>query len=155
MTDKKSYLSFIIGSEYYAANVRNIQNIIEYRTITKVPEMPRYMLGIINLRGIVLPVIDLRIIFNLENTERTINTCILVMDVQIEGKEVFVGALVDGVAEVLEIKDSELNETPNIGTTIRNELITGVYHDAEKFIIILEMNKVFSEDKLIGINELA
>ena len=78
MENIKSYLSFKIGSEYYAANVSNVQNIIEYSDITKVPEMPKYMLGVINLRGQVLPVIDSRIKFGIENTEITTNTCILV-----------------------------------------------------------------------------
>ncbi len=155
MTNIKSYLSFKIGSEYYAANVSNVQNIIEYSEITKVPEMPKYMLGVINLRGQVLPVIDSRIKFGIENTEITTNTCILVMEVQIENEEVFVGALVDGVAEVLEIEDTEVKETPSIGTTIKNEYITGVYHDGEKFIMILEMNKVFASDEIINMQEIA
>ena len=155
MENIKSYLSFKIGGEYYAANVSNVQNIIEYSEITKVPEMPKYMLGVINLRGQVLPVIDSRIKFVIENTEITTNTCILVMDVQIENEEVFVGALVDAVAEVLEIDDTEIKETPRIGTTIKNEYITGIYHDGEKFIMILEMNKVFANDEIINMQDLA
>ena len=154
MTDIKSYLSFKIGNEYYAANVSNVQNIIEYSKITKVPEMPKYMLGIINLRGQVLPVIDTRIKFGIENTEITTNTCILVMEVQIENKEVFIGALVDAVAEVLEIDDTDIKDTPRIGTTIKNDFLTGVYHDKDKFIMILEMNKVFASSEIIGMNEM-
>lgn len=151
MTDIQSYLSFKIGTEYYAANVSNVTNIIEHSEITKVPEMPSYMLGIINLRGQVLPVIDSRIKFGIKNTEITANTCILVMDVDIDNEMVFAGALVDGVAEVLEIEDSEIKESPGIGTTIQNEYIVGVYHDGNKFIMILDINKVFATDKIIGL----
>lgn len=151
MSDIKSYLSFKIDTEYYAANVSYVHNIIEYTDITKVPEMPKYMLGVINLRGQVLPVVDSRIKFGIENTEITTNTCILVMEVQIEGDKVFVGALVDGVAEVLEIEQESIKAAPSIGTTIRNDFINGVYHDDDKFIMILNMNKVFASDEIIGI----
>lgn len=155
MTDIKSYLSFKIGGEYYAANVCYVQNIIEYSKITKVPEMPKYMLGIINLRGQVLPVIDTRIKFGIENTEITTNTCILVMEVHIESKEVFIGALVDAVSEVLEIVDTDIKDTPPIGTTIKNNFISGVYHDKDKFIMLLEMNKVLWSDTVINMKEIS
>jgi len=155
MDNIKSYLSFKIGSEYYAANVSYVHNIIEYTDITKIPDMPVYMLGVINLRGQVLPVIDSRIKFGISNTEITTSTCILVMEVQLEDKQVFVGTLVDGVNEVLEISDEDIKESPSIGTTIRNDFISGVYHDDEKFIMLLEMNKILASDELIGINHSA
>lgn len=150
-----SYLSFKIGSEFYAANVSFVQNIIENTEITKVPEMPGYMLGVINLRGQVLPVIDARIKFGLTNTEITINTCILVMEVTVDGKQILVGALVDAVAEVLEISEDEINETPSIGTTIKSKYISGVYHDNEKFIMILDMNLILASDELMNVNKLS
>ena len=155
MDNIKSYLSFKIGSEYYAANVSYVQNIIEYSEITKVPEMPEYMLGITNLRGKVLPVVDARIKFGIENTEITTNTCILVMEVQVDDEDIFVGTLVDGVSEVLEIEQEEIKETPSIGTTVKNEFIHGIYHDDEKFIMILNMNKIFSSDAVLNMNELS
>jgi purine-binding chemotaxis protein CheW len=152
MENINSYLSFKIGGEYYAANVKYVHNIIEHTSITKVPDMPTYMLGVINLRGQVLPVIDSRLKFGIENTEITTNTCILVIEVEIEGSQVFVGALVDAVAEVLEIDIEAIKDTPSIGSTIRNEFISGVYHDGDKFTMILEMNKVFASDEIIELN---
>jgi purine-binding chemotaxis protein CheW len=150
-----SYLSFKIGSEYYAANVSFVQNIIEFTEITKVPEMPVFMLGVINLRGQVLPVIDTRIKFGLSYSETTTNTCILVMEVTVDEKHIMVGALVDAVAEVLEISEDDINETPSIGTTIRNKYISGVYHDKEKFIMILDMNQILASDELLNLNKLS
>ena len=150
-----SYLSFKVGSEYYAANVGYVHNIIEYTDITKVPEMPNYMLGIINLRGQVLPVIDSRIKFGLKDKEITSNTCILVMEVPLADEQIFVGILVDAVAEVLEIEEDEINDAPSIGTTINNRFINGVYHDKEKFIMILEMSRILASDEFVNVNRLS
>lgn len=149
MNTIQSYLSFKIGAEYYAANVSYVHNIIEHTEITPVPEMPPYMLGVINLRGQVLPVIDSRLKFGITATDITTNTCILVLEVLIENESVFVGALVDAVAEVLEIDDAEIKDTPSIGTTIKSQFINGIYHNGEDFIMILNMNRVFSSEEFI------
>jgi len=150
-----SYLSFRLNKEYYASSVSFVHNIIEYTEITAVPDMPSYMLGIINLRGQVLPVVDLRVKFGLLNRDITSNTCILVMEVSIGADQVLVGALVDGVSEVIEIEDSELKAPPSLGSKLKNDFITGVYHDDEKFILIMNMNRVFSEAEIIDLQGLA
>lgn len=150
-----SYLSFRLNKEYYASSVSFVHNIIEYTDITAVPDMPSYMLGIINLRGQVLPVVDLRVKFGLANREITSNTCILVMEVAIGEDQVLVGSLVDGVSEVIEIDDSELKAPPSLGAKLKNEFITGVYHDDEKFILVMNMNKVFSESEIIDMQGIA
>ena len=105
-----SYLSFKIGNENYAANVGYVHNIIEYCEITEVSEMPKHMLGIINLRGQVLPVVDSRLKFGIERTEITTNTCIVIMEVSFEKKNVFVGILVDSVTAVIDIKKKEIKK---------------------------------------------
>ena len=102
-----SYLSFKLGDELFAVNVGKVLNILEMTRITKVPNSPEYMKGVINLRGSVLPVIDMRVKFGLELTEETVNTCILVLDIEIDNESVKVGALVDAVSEVLEIEEEE------------------------------------------------
>lgn len=151
----KSYLSFRLSKEYYAASVSYVHNIMEYTDITSVPDMPKYMLGIINLRGQVLPVVDMRVKFGIPNLEITTNTCILVMEVSIGQEQVLVGAVVDGVSEVIEIEDQELKAPPSLGSKSKNEYITGVYHDEEKFILIMDMNKVFSESEIIDLQGIA
>jgi purine-binding chemotaxis protein CheW len=150
-----SYLSFKLGEELYAANVRNVINIIELSKITKVPKAPDYMLGIINLRGMVLPVIDARKKFGLPQTDVTINTCILVLEVIVHNDNVLVGALVDGVREVIEINSSEIKDPPSIGFNYKNYFITGVYKKADEdvFIMILNMDTVFSTDEIIAVSQ--
>lgn len=152
MEHLKSYLTFKIGKEQFAANASFVHNIIELPKITEVPEMPNYMLGVINLRGSVLPVIDSRIKFGVENTEITTNTCIIVMEVTIDNKQVFIGTLVDAVAEVIEIEEEEIKDPPNIGANIQNEFISGVFQSNDKFTMILDMNKVLSTTELINVN---
>lgn len=151
----KSYLTFRIGTEHFAANAGFVHNIIEIPKITEVPEMPAYMMGVINLRGSVLPVIDSRIKFGIENTEITTSTCIIVMEVTINDQQVFVGMLVDAVAEVIEIEKEDIKEPPSIGSTVKNRFIDGVFHNQEKFTMILDMNKVLSTTDLIKVNDLA
>lgn len=156
MKQLKSYLTFRIGSEHFAANASFVHNIIEIPKITEVPEMPQYMLGVINLRGSVLPVVDSRIKFGLNNREITSNSCIIVMEVKINKKQVFIGYLVDSVSEVVELDENDIKEPPSLGTEVRNKFISGVFHDQEeKFVMILDMNKVLNENEIINISSKA
>ena len=143
----KSYLSFKLGEEIFAANVSKVLNILEMTKITKVPQAPAYMQGVINLRGTVLPVVDTRIKFGLSATEFTPNTCILVLEVIVENEHLHIGALVDAVQEVLEIEDEELLAPPTLGNRYRSEFINGMYKlTDEQFIMMLDMDRVFSVD---------
>lgn len=145
-----SYLSFKLGDEIFAANVAKVLNILEMTKITKVPKAPDYMKGVINLRGTVLPVIDTRIKFGLSGTEFTTNTCILVLDIEIEGESLHVGGLVDGVQEVLEIEHSQILPPPNIGNKYRSQFINGMFKvDDDNFIMLLDMDKVFSVEDIV------
>ncbi|MBI9066897.1 MAG: chemotaxis protein CheW [Salinivirgaceae bacterium] len=148
----KSYLSFKLGVETFASNVSKVLNILEMQEITKVPKAPNYVLGVINLRGKVLPVIDTHLKFGMEPIQITPSTCILVMDVIVENKSVMVGALVDAVEEVLEIDDKNIQESPTIGSKYRTEFILGMIESGENFIMLLDMDMVFS---LVDIEELS
>jgi purine-binding chemotaxis protein CheW len=150
-----SFLTFNIGEELYASNVKNVINIIELSKITKVPKAPEYMLGIVNLRGMVLPIVDTRKKFGLQETEFTVNTCILVLEVIVSNQNILVGALVDGVKEVIEIGDEEIMDPPSIGFSFDNNFITGVFKkkDEEAFIMILDMDCVFSTDEILAITQ--
>ena len=149
-----SYLTFKLGEELYAANVRNVINIVELSKITKVPCAPEYMLGIVNLRGMVLPVADARMKFGLPQTDYTINTCILVLEVVVNNKIVMVGALVDAVKEVIEIDVAEIKDPPTIGFSVNNYFITGVYKKTEDdvFIMIINLDSVFSINEIIELS---
>jgi len=147
-----SYLSFKLGEETFAANVSKVLNILEMTKITKVPKAPEYMKGVINLRGTVLPLIDTRVKFGMTASEFSANTCILVLDIQIENESLHIGGLVDSVQEVLEIETHQILPPPNIGSKYHSEFITGMYKVLdEQFIMILDMDKVFSVDELIEV----
>jgi purine-binding chemotaxis protein CheW len=143
-----SYLTFKLGDEVFAANVAKVLNILEMTKITKVPKAPTYMKGVINLRGSVLPLIDTRIKFEMEETIYTSNTCILVLDINMNGESVHVGALVDSVQEVLEIEDKNIQPSPSIGTKYKSEFIDGMAKVDDNFIMLLNMDLVFSTDEL-------
>ena len=151
-----SYLTFKLGDEIFAANVSKVLNILELTNITKVPKAPDYMKGVINLRGTVLPVIDTRIKFGMTPTEFNVNTCILVLDIDIENESLHVGGLVDAVQEVLEIELNQILPPPNIGSKYRSEFISGMYKlNEEQFIMILDMDKVFSAEELLTVKDKA
>lgn len=140
----ESYLSFRLGEEEYAAHVSKVLNILEMTRITKVPKSPEYMKGVINLRGMVLPVVDTRIKFGMTETSYTDKTCIVVMDLEIEEELVHVGALVDEVVAVLEISENQLEPPPGIGNTYRSDFISAVAKVDDHFIMILDLIKIFS-----------
>jgi purine-binding chemotaxis protein CheW len=158
MTEEKkskinSYLTFKLGDEYFAASVSKVLNILEMTKVTKVPKAPLYMKGVINLRGSVLPLVDTRIKFDMTETEFTTNTCILVLDIILNGESVHVGALVDSVQEVLEIDDVNIQPPPSIGTRYKSEFIEGVVKVEEDFVMILNMDLIFSTDELSVLKE--
>lgn len=148
-----SYLTFMLGEETFAANVSKVLNILEMTKVTKVPKAPSYMKGVINLRGAVLPLIDTRIKFEMTPTIFTPNTCILVLDININGESVHVGALVDAVQEVIEIDDADILPPPSIGTKYKSEFIEGVAKIGEEFVMILNMDLIFSTDELSILKE--
>lgn len=148
-----SYLSFKLGEEEFAAHVGKVLNILEMTRVTEVPKAPVYMKGVINLRGTVLPVIDTRIKFGMTPTEYTTNTCIIVLDIEMDGESIHVGALVDSVQAVLEIDESQIMPAPSIGSKYKSEFIEGVTSLDDKFIMILNMDSVFSGDELTNMQD--
>ena len=150
-----SFLSFNLGEEEFAAHVGKVLNILEMTKITEVPKSPEYMIGVINLRGTVLPVVDTRIKFGMPQTEYTPNTCIIVMEVKIDSEEVKVGALVDSVEAVLEISDKQIQPPPGIGSKYKSDFIYGMAKVEDRFIMLLDMDKVFSSDEVIIVKEKA
>jgi purine-binding chemotaxis protein CheW len=148
---KQTYLSFNIGGEVFCVNTNKVLNIIELPKIVKIPQSPDYMLGIINLRGEVLPVIDSRIKFGIPVTEFTLNTNIVVMDILMNEEFVHIGVLVDAALEVFEISDESILPLPGLGSRYRSEFINGVIKQGEDFIMLLDMDKALTSDELIMI----
>lgn len=146
-----SYLTFKVGGEHFAANVNKVLNILELSPITKVPQAPEFMLGVTNLRGSVLPVIDSRIKFGMPVTEFTKNTFIIVLELLIESEMVQIGALVDSVNEVLEIDDNKILPPPSVGSKYKTDFIDGVINVNDTFVMVLDIDKVFSTEELVEI----
>jgi purine-binding chemotaxis protein CheW len=147
-TKINSYLTFKLGDEIFGANVSKVLNILEMTRITKVPKSPPYMKGVINLRGSVLPLIDTKIKFDMGETVYTPNTCILVLDIDINGDPVHVGALVDSVQEVIEIDEAQIMPPPTIGSKYKSEFIEGMAKINSEFIMLLNMDLIFSTSEL-------
>ena len=153
LTNTHTYLTFRLGKEFFAANVSNVLNILEMLPITQIPKAPEYMKGVVNLRGAVLPVIDTRIKFGMPATELGANTAILVLNVHIEGKEVKLGAIVDSVDEVMELEESQIQQPPGIGVKYKSEFILGMAQKESGFIMLLDMDKVFSTDEILEVTQ--
>lgn len=149
----KTCLSFRLGEEVFAIDVSKVINILEMSNITRIPKAPDYMKGVINLRGTVLPVIDLRTKFGLPEKETTVDTSIIVLSIDMTGEPILVGTLVDAVREVLELKTDEIAPSPTIGAKYNSGFIEGMWRTDEKFIMILDINKVFSTDEVIDFKE--
>lgn len=150
-----SYLSFRLADEAFAIHVNRVHKIMEVSEITEVPKSPDYMKGVINLRGEVLPVIDTRRKFGMPEAEQTKSTSIIVIDVQIEKKTVKVGLLVDGVKAVEMLEEKDLLPPPGLGDRYKSQFISYMARVKDKFIIILNMEAVFSADEQIDIREIA
>jgi purine-binding chemotaxis protein CheW len=121
--------------------------------ITEVPKAPAYMKGVINLRGTVLPVVDTKLKFEMGKTVYTTNTCILVLDIEIDNESIHVGAIVDSVQEVLEFDENQIQPPPSIGSKYRSEFIEGMVKYNDDFIMILNMDMVFSLEELTVMKE--
>jgi len=149
----QTFLSFQMDEEVFAINVSKVINILEMKHITKVPKTPKFLKGVINLRGTVLPVIDLRIKFGLPEKETTVDTSIIVLNIEKDGESVLLGTLVDAVREVLELKMDEIAPSPSIGTKYNSGFIQGMWKVDEDFIMILDIDKVFSVDEIIDFKD--
>ncbi len=142
--EAQQYLTFTLGGEMFAIEILNIKEIIEYGSLTTVPMMPEFVRGVINLRGRVVPVIDLSVRFGRQAAETTKRTCNVIIEVQAEGETIDIGIVVDAVSEVLEIPASEIEPAPSFGAKIRADFISGMGKVNGKFVIILGLDKVLS-----------
>ena len=149
MTDTTQFLTFGLGDDVFALDVIKAKEVLDFAEVTQVPQTPDYMLGVINLRGSVVPVIDMRRKFNMEVADRTRNSCIVVVEVDVDGEPVTVGALADSVREVIDLDPSQIEPPPRIGTRLNTEFIKGMGNLDDRFVIILDIDKVFSIDDLV------
>ena len=147
--EEQQYLTFLLSGEMFAIAILNIKEIIEYGSLTEVPMMPGFIRGVINLRGSVVPVVDLSVRFGRSRTEISRRTCIVIIEVEnADASKQDIGVMVDSVSEVLEIPRSEIEPPPAFGAKIRVDFIHGMGKVGGKFVIILNADKVLSVDEL-------
>ena len=142
------YLTFRLDYELFALDIAKVREVLDLTAITRVPRTPEYMLGVINLRGSVVPVVDLRIRFGMEKSETTVNTCIIITEVLADDETLILGALVDSVQEVIDLESGDLEPPPKIGARLNTDFIKGMGRQNDKFIILLYIDKVFSTSEL-------
>ena len=138
------YLTFFIRGEEYAAPILRVKEIIEYETVTRVPSTPSHVRGVINLRGAVLPVIDLAAKFGHGETAATRTTCIVVVETNVGGETLVVGLIADSVSEVVEIADEQIEEPPAFGTGVRVDFLAGMGKLENKLVLVLDIDRVLS-----------
>lgn len=143
-TDSEQYLTFLLGGEEYGINILKVQEIRGWSEATEIPNSPDFVLGVVNLRGIVIPVIDLRIKFSLSQAEFTPKTVVVIVKVTQLDEERTMGLVVDAVSDVYDISADDIQETPNLGSLIATEYITGIAHLDEKMLILLNVDKLIN-----------
>ncbi|MES2393473.1 MAG: chemotaxis protein CheW [Acidobacteriota bacterium] len=148
ITETRQYLTFKLDSEIFATDVAQVREVLDFTNITSIPRTPEFMRGVINLRGSVVPVVDMRLCLEMSRTERTTNTCIVVLEVQLDGESVVIGALADSVEEVIDLEPEQISPAPRIGSQIRTDYIKGMGKRDQQFIAILDIDRVFSAEEL-------
>ncbi len=151
ITATARYLTFRLGDELFALNVFKAREVLDFSHITRVPTAPAYLRGVVNVRGNAVPVVDLRCKFGLPLAPETLQTRIIVMELQLDGCSVVLGGLADAVHEVVELEPHEINEPPTLGLRWRTDLILGLGRRGERFTMILDIERVFSTDEVAAL----
>ena len=153
--EQKQYLTFLLANEEYAIGILKVKEIIEYDTVTTVPKTPKWVRGVINLRGAVVPVVDLAIKFGLELTPVAKTTCIVIVETQFESQNTTIGILVDAVSQVMELATEDLQPVPEFGTRVKVDYLLGMAQLGKKFALLLDVDRVLSTDELLHLNGVA
>ena len=148
------YLTFRLDTEDYGIEILKVQEIIQIQQITKVPKVAHFIRGVTNLRGKVIPLIELRKKFGQATCDDTEETCIIVVQVETEDKPITMGIIIDAVKEVLQIDANQIEETPALGAGIDTNFITGMGKVADKVKILLDIEKVLSVDEMNSVKNL-
>lgn len=153
ITETRQYLSFKLDEEEFALDISKVREVLDFTKITKIPQTPDFMRGVINLRGAVVPVVDLNKKFGIKDTEKTVNTRIIIGQVAVEGDEVVLGVLADSVHEVMDLEPDKIEPAPRIGTRLNTEFLKGMGKRDEEFVMILDIDKVFNADDLAMVSQ--
>lgn len=148
VSETAQYLTFNLEDELFSLEIARVREVLDYTIITRVPRTPDYMQGVINLRGGVVPVVDLRLKFGMPAGDVMVNTCIIIVEAMVDGDMLILGLLADSVQEVLDLDRESIKPAPRIGTKLDTGFIKGMGRQNDRFIIILDIDRVFSSDEL-------
>lgn len=145
----QQYLTFMIGGEEYAVSLLKVKEIIEYDVVTEIPKTPQWVRGVINLRGNVVPVIDLAVKFRLAPSVAGKLTCIVITEVECEGEATVMGVMADSVRQVIDLKAGDIEVPPSFGTRVKVDYLLGMARSGKKFCLLLDTEKVLSTEELL------
>ena len=152
--EQSQYLTFFIADEEYAVSILRVKEIIQYDTVTKVPRTPPWIRGVINLRGGVVPVVDLAVKFGLADTAITSSSCIVITEVEMEGELNVMGVLADAVSQVVDLNSGEIEPPPAFGTQVDVDYLAGMGKAGKRFVLVLDIDKVLASQELLTTTEL-
>jgi purine-binding chemotaxis protein CheW len=154
MATPTQYLTFRIADETYAVGILKIREILRYETVTKVPTTPQSIRGVLNLRGRVVPVVDLAVRLGLPESTVTKWSCVIIVETELDGEQTVMGVMVDSVKEVIELLSNEIEPPPPFGTQVRVSYLTGMAKCDNKFILILDIDEILASEEIMSIPEL-
>jgi len=147
------YLTFFTAGEEYAVNIGKVKEIVKFEAVTTVPNTPTWIRGVTNLRGTVVPVVDLAVKFGLAGSGISKFSCIIITEVLFQGEKLTMGVLADSVSQVIELSDGDIEEAPPFGTRVKIEYLLGMGPLGKKFCLILDIDKVLSADEFLAVTE--
>jgi purine-binding chemotaxis protein CheW len=145
--DRAQYLSFSLAGGEYGVGILKVKEILQYETVTRVPSTPRSVRGVINLRGQVVPVVDLAAKFGLAETEVSRLTCILIVEARLDGQPAVVGVMADAVREVIELGPADVEPAPAFGTAVKVDFLLGMGKVGKRFVLLLDLDRLISADE--------
>lgn len=152
---QEQYLTFMLAGGEFAFNILCVKEILEYDTVTAVPKTPRWIRGVFNLRGAVVPVVDLAVKFGVADTQVTKSTCIIIVETCVDGHPTTMGVIADAVNQVMDVSPDDIRPVPEFGTGIKVDYLLGVTRIGKKFALLLATDKVLSADELLNLSEVS
>jgi purine-binding chemotaxis protein CheW len=153
ITETSQFLTFKLSDEVFAVDISKVREVLDFTVVTKVPQTPEFMRGVINLRGSVVPVVDMRLKFGMTKTEKSVNTCIIIVEVTVDQETTILGCLTDSVQEVMDLEPEQIEPAPKIGTRLRTDFIKGMGKRKDNFVLILEIDKVFTGEEISQVQD--
>lgn len=142
------YLSFTLREESFSVEIAKVREVLDVTTLTRIPRMPGYLAGVINLRSNVVPVVDLGVVLGMAPIDKTVNTCIMIVDIHVLGEEAAIqmGVLTDSVQAVLDLSEEDIESVPKMGTNLNTDFIKGMGRMDDKFLILLDIDRVLASE---------